>query len=215
MDWVEPNSRSHTVGEYPVDMTVPGSPEYEYLPRDAVLEPLSVPRMEVLPVTEIMTNEGPPLRSVLMDPVESRGSAVHPLRSHRGTFERALQAPSETARRETVYPWKDSRVTSLYKPESYAYDPYAAPTLRVPLVQSRLRELSLLVGVVGKYGDGHIMDEETILAALAGLTAERYQARERADFAAGTARNMAKQERERKDDLERCRFAGFEWLWST
>jgi hypothetical protein len=51
MDWVEPSSRSHTVGLYPIDMTVPGSPEYEYLPREAALEPLSVPRMEVLPVT--------------------------------------------------------------------------------------------------------------------------------------------------------------------
>jgi hypothetical protein len=56
--------------------------------------------------------------------------------------------------------------------------------------------------VVGKYGDGHILDEETILAALAGLTAERDQARERADFVEGTARDMAKQDRERKDDLE-------------
>jgi hypothetical protein len=33
IDWVEPNSRSHNVGVYPGDQTVPGSPEYEYLPR--------------------------------------------------------------------------------------------------------------------------------------------------------------------------------------
>jgi hypothetical protein len=101
-----------------------------------------------------------------------------------------------------VDPWKDSRFTFRYEPESYASDPYAALTFRVPLLQSRLRELGLWVGVVGKYGDGHILDEETILAALAGLTAERDQARERADFAEGTARDMAKQDRERKDDLE-------------
>jgi hypothetical protein len=56
--------------------------------------------------------------------------------------------------------------------------------------------------VVGKYGDGHILDDETIREALAGLTAERDQARERADFAEGTARDMAKQDREGKDDLE-------------
>jgi hypothetical protein len=74
--------------------------------------------------------------------------------------------------------------------------------LRVPLLQIRLRDLGLWVGVVGKYGDGHILDAETILAALAGLTAERDQAREREDFAEGTARDMAKQDRERKDDLE-------------
>jgi hypothetical protein len=202
LDWVEPNSRSHTVGVYPGDMTVPGSPEYEYLPRESVLTPLAVPRIEVSPATRVMTNEGPPLRSVPMDPVESRANAVYPLRSHRGTGARELQAPSETARRASVDPWKDSRVTSRYEPESYASDPYAAPTLRVPLLQSRLRELGLWVGVVGKYGDGHILDEETILAALAGLTAERDQARERADFAEGTARDMAKQDRERKDDLE-------------
>jgi hypothetical protein len=58
------------------------------------------------------------------------------------------------------------------------------------------------VGVMGKYGDGHILDEETILSALAGLTAERDQARERAEFAEGTARDMAKQDRQRKDGLE-------------
>jgi hypothetical protein len=46
------------------------------------------------------------------------------------------------------------------------------------------------------------LDEETILAALAGLTAERDQERERVDFAEGTARDMAKQDRERKDELE-------------
>jgi hypothetical protein len=137
-----------------------------------------------------------------MDPVESRGSAVHPLRSHRGTGARELQAPIETALRASADPWKDSRVTSRYEPDSYASDPYAAPTLRVPLLQSRLRELGLWVGVVGNYGDRHILDEETILAALAGLTAERDQARERAYFAEGTARDMAKQDRERKDDLE-------------
>jgi hypothetical protein len=74
-------------------------------------------------------------------------------------------------------PWKDSRITPRYGPDSYASNPYAAPTLRVPLLQSRLRELGLWVGVVGKYEVGHILDEETILAALAGLTAEREQAR--------------------------------------
>jgi hypothetical protein len=46
------------------------------------------------------------------------------------------------------------------------------------------------------------LDEETILAALAGPIAERDQARERADFAEGTAIDIAKQDRERKDDLE-------------
>jgi hypothetical protein len=200
MDWVEPISRSHTVEVYPVDMTFPGSPEYEYLPRESALEPLSVPRMEELPVTQIMTNEGPPLPSVPMDLVESRGSAAHPLRSHRGTSARELQAKSDTALRASVDPWKDSRVTSRYERESYASDPFAAPTLRVPLLQSRLREMGLWVGVVGKYGDGHILDEETILAGLASLTAERDQARERAEFSEGTAHKMSKQDRERKDD---------------
>jgi hypothetical protein len=137
-----------------------------------------------------------------MDQVESRGNAVQPIRTHRGTGARKLQAPSETARRASVDPWKASRVTSRYEPESYASDPYAAPVLRVPLLQSRLRDLGLWVGVVGKYGDGHILDEETILAALAGLTAELDQAPERADFAEGTARDMEKQDREREDDLE-------------
>jgi hypothetical protein len=125
MDWVETNSRSHTVGVYPGDMTVPGSTEYEDLPRESVLEPLSVPRMEVLPETRIMTNEGPPLRSVPMYAVESRGRAVHPLRSHRGTGARTLQDPSETTRLAPMYPWKHSRVTSRYEPESYASDTYA------------------------------------------------------------------------------------------
>jgi hypothetical protein len=78
-----------------------------------------------------------------MDPVESRGSAAHPLRSHTGTGARELQAPSDTTRRASVDPWKDSRVTSRYEPESYASDPYEAPTLRVPLLQSRHRELGL------------------------------------------------------------------------
>jgi hypothetical protein len=55
--------------------------------------------------------------------------------------------------------------------------------------------------VVGKYGVCHILDEETILAAIAGLTAERDQARERADFAERTACDMSKQDHERKDDL--------------
>jgi hypothetical protein len=116
IDWVEPKSRSHNVGVYPGDLTVPGSPEYEYLPRESVLEPLAVPRTEVLPATRVMNNEGPPLRSVPMDQVESRGNAVHPLRTHRGTGARELQAPSETARRASVDPWKDSRVTSRYEP---------------------------------------------------------------------------------------------------
>jgi hypothetical protein len=58
--------------------------------------------------------------------------------------------------------------------------------------------MGLWVGVMGKYGDGHILDEETILAALAGITAKRDQARERADFTEGTARDKAKQDRERR-----------------
>jgi hypothetical protein len=62
--------------------------------------------------------------------------------------------------------------------------------------------MGLWVGVVWKYGYGHILDEETILSTLAGLTAERDQERERVDFAEGTARDMAKQDRERKDELE-------------
>jgi hypothetical protein len=37
LNWVEPNSLSHTVGVHPIDVTVPGSPEYEYLPREAAL----------------------------------------------------------------------------------------------------------------------------------------------------------------------------------
>ena len=40
------------------------------------------------------------------------------------------------------------------------------------------------------------------MTALAGLTAERYQARERTDFAEEAVREMAKQDRERRDDLE-------------
>jgi hypothetical protein len=202
MDRVEPNSRFHTIGVYTGDLTVPGSSEYQYLPSKSVFELLPVPRVEVLPATRIMTNEGPPLRSVPMDPVESRGSAVNPFRSHIGTGARELQATSETVRLASVDPWKDSRVTSRYEPDSYASDRYAAPTLRLPLLQSRLREMGLWVGVVGIYGDGHILDEKTILAALTALTAERDQARERAEFAEGTARDMTKQERERKDDLE-------------
>jgi hypothetical protein len=59
MNRVEPNSRFHTLDVYPGDMTVPGSPEYEYLPSESVLEPLSVPRKELFPATRVMTNEGP------------------------------------------------------------------------------------------------------------------------------------------------------------
>jgi hypothetical protein len=81
-----------------------------------------------------------------MDPVESRGSAVNPFRPHRATSARAMQAPSETTLLEPFYTWKDRWVTSRYEPESYASDPFAAPTLRVPLLQSRLREIGLWVG---------------------------------------------------------------------
>jgi hypothetical protein len=76
------------------------------------------------------------------------------------------------------------------------------PTLRVSLLQSRLRELDLWAAVVGKYGDGHILDEETVVATILGLTAERNQARERAEFAEEAVREVAKREREGKDDLE-------------
>jgi hypothetical protein len=79
-----------------------------------------------------MTNEKPPLWSVPMDPVESRGSAVNPPRTHRGTGARALQAPSETARLAPVDPWKDSRVTSRYEPESNASYYDAEPTVTGP-----------------------------------------------------------------------------------
>jgi hypothetical protein len=56
--------------------------------------------------------------------------------------------------------------------------------------------------VVGKYGDGHILDEETVEATILGFTAERNQARERAEFAEEAVREVAKREREGKDDLE-------------
>lgn len=55
---------------------------------------------------------------------------------------------------------------------------------------------------MGKYGDGHILDEETLVATIAGLNAERNQARERAEHAEEAVREVAKRDRERRDDLE-------------
>ena len=51
-------------------------------------------------------------------------------------------------------------------------------------------------------GDGHILDEETVVSTILGLTAERNQARERSELAEEAVREVAKREREGKDDLE-------------
>jgi hypothetical protein len=76
------------------------------------------------------------------------------------------------------------------------------PTLRVSLLKSRLRELEIWAAVVGKYGDGHILDEHTVVATILGLNAERNQALERAEFAEEAVRQVAKRELEGKEKLE-------------
>jgi Xaa-Pro aminopeptidase len=134
--------------------------------------------------------------------VEMAGSGL-PRRDLVDTAVTGMRLPAVTVRQLPVgEPWEGTRPIRRYEPDTYAPDPYAVPTLRVALLQSRLRELDLWAGVVGKYGDGHILDEETVVATILGLTAELNQARERADFAEEAVREVVKREREGKDDLE-------------
>jgi hypothetical protein len=205
---------SSAVGVYSDDMTIPDSPEYDYSARDPVLARLQVPRVPVTVEAANMTGGELPRGSVGSGPVETRGGAAAPTgkgpewrrEPQRGLTDAGatgLRPPVETVRLVPVGdPWEEARPIRRYEPDPYAPDPYSVPTLRVSLLQSRLRELDLWAAVVGKYGDGHILDEETIMATILGLTAERNQARERAELAEEAVREVAKREREGKDDLE-------------
>jgi hypothetical protein len=211
---LEAGQRASTVGAYADDMTIPDSSEYEYPASDPVFERLPVPRMRVTPEVVTITNEEPPHRSVSSGPGGVRGTTVASSGkspdgrrdSRRSQGDRGITGgdiPAEATRMAPMGdPWKGSRSIPQYEPDPYAPDPYAAPTLRVSLLQSRLRELNLWAVVVGKYGDGHILDEETLVATIAGLNAERNQARERAEHAEEAVREVAKRDRERRDDLE-------------
>jgi hypothetical protein len=71
---------------------------------------------------------------------------------HRGD---GMRLPAATVQQVPVgEPWEGARTIRRYEPDPYAPDLYAVPTLRVSLLQSRLRELDLRAAVVGIYGDG-------------------------------------------------------------
>jgi hypothetical protein len=214
LDPFEVKQDSSAVGAYSDDMTIPDSPEYDYSARDPVFARLQVPRVPMTVNGVEMDGSELPRRSVGRGPVATRGGAAapagqspewwrEPRRDLVDTGVTGMRLTAATVRQLPVgEPWEGARPIRRYEQDPYAPDPYAVQTLRVSLLQSRLLELDLWAAVVGKYGDGHILDEEKVVATILGLTAVRNQARERAEFAGEVVLEVAKWEREGKDDLE-------------
>jgi hypothetical protein len=116
-----------------------------------------VPRVQVT-VNGIQMAGGELSRgSVGSGPVEARGGTApppgpssewrrEPRRDLVDTGVTGMRLPAATVRQEPEgEPWEGARPIRHYEPDPYATDPYAVPTLRVSLMQSRLRELDVAV----------------------------------------------------------------------